>query len=267
MAVGPEDRRVLLRNCLVEGDSVQEAQVRRRKQRALLVSVIVQILFVAALVLFPLFSKGENIANRVVVFPPVPFSPARPHNPTKPGTQPSRVKARVCSICYSGKIPPTVVTHDHSQPVNDDNPPEGMDIPGTSQGGTAIPGTLPGIDTHHDTPPPPPLTKERLLVSESVIAARLVRRIAPTYPPLAVQIRREGRVELHAIISTAGSIQSLEVVSGDPFFIPSALAAVRQWRYQPTLLNGQPVEVDTHITVIYTLRHSEFAGMPGAPPS
>ena len=85
--------------------------------------------------------------------------------------------------------------------------------------------------------------------------AQLIRRVEPAYPRLAIQIHREGRVELHAIISTDGTIESLEVISGDPFFIQSALFAVRQWRYRPTILNGRPVEVDTHITVIYTLSH------------
>ena len=83
--------------------------------------------------------------------------------------------------------------------------------------------------------------------------ALLTRRVAPIYPALPKQIRREGRVELHAIISTDGSIQSLEVISGDPLFYQSALQAVREWRYRPTILNGQAVEVDTHITVIYSL--------------
>ena len=75
----------------------------------------------------------------------------------------------------------------------------------------------------------------------------------PVFPPLARQIRRGGKVELHALIRTDGSIESLEVVSGDPLFIASALAAVQQWRYRPTYLNGQPVEVETFIVVIYTL--------------
>lgn len=82
----------------------------------------------------------------------------------------------------------------------------------------------------------------------------LIHRVEPLYPPLPRQIRREGRVELHAIIATDGSIQSLQVVDGDPLFVQSALDAVRQWRYRPTVLNGQPVEIDTHITVIYTLQ-------------
>ena len=73
-------------------------------------------------------------------------------------------------------------------------------------------------------------------------------------PTLARQIGRGGRVDLRAIIAIDGSIQSLEVVGGDPMFYPSALEAVRQWRYAPTVLNGQRVEVDTYITVIYSMQ-------------
>jgi protein TonB len=85
--------------------------------------------------------------------------------------------------------------------------------------------------------------------------AMLTHRVEPQYPPLARQIHREGQVELHAIISTDGSIQSLQVVSGDPLFLRSAIDAVSQWRYRPTFLSGQPVEIETYITVIYTLQH------------
>lgn len=83
----------------------------------------------------------------------------------------------------------------------------------------------------------------------------LVRRVEPMYPVLARQTRREGRVELHAIIGTDGTIQSLQVLSGDVMFIQSAKDAVLQWHYKPTILNGQPVQVDTTITVVYTLAH------------
>jgi protein TonB len=71
---------------------------------------------------------------------------------------------------------------------------------------------------------------------------------------LARQIRKSGKVELRALIAIDGTVQSLEVVSGDPFFVSSALEAVKQWRYKPTYLNGNPMEVDTYITVIYTLQ-------------
>ena len=83
----------------------------------------------------------------------------------------------------------------------------------------------------------------------------LIYRVQPAYPPFALQIHREGRVELHAIIATDGTIQSLQVISGEAWFVKSALDAVGLWRYRPTILNGRAVEVDTHITVIYTLTH------------
>jgi protein TonB len=78
-----------------------------------------------------------------------------------------------------------------------------------------------------------------------------VNRVEPVFPAILRQLHRNGRVELRALIATNGTIQSLEVVSGDPLCVQSALDAVRQWRYKPTLLNGEPVEVDTSITVIY----------------
>jgi len=81
----------------------------------------------------------------------------------------------------------------------------------------------------------------------------LIHRVEPAYPVIPRQLHRGGRVELHAIIATDGSIQSLEVVSGDPLFVRSALDAVGQWRYRPTYLNGQPMEIDTFITVIYSV--------------
>jgi periplasmic protein TonB len=59
---------------------------------------------------------------------------------------------------------------------------------------------------------------------------------------------------LRAIIATDGSIQSLQVVGGDPLFFQSALAAVQQWQYRPTVLNGRAVEIDTFVTVIYSLQ-------------
>jgi len=85
--------------------------------------------------------------------------------------------------------------------------------------------------------------------------AMLVHRVEPAYPPLARQIHKEGRVELRAIIGTDGTIQSLQIVAGDPLFDISARDAVQQWRYRPTILNGQAVEVDTYITVVYTMQH------------
>ena len=84
-------------------------------------------------------------------------------------------------------------------------------------------------------------------------AASLINRVQPVYPPLARQTRISGTVRLHAIISKSGAVQQLEVISGHPLLVQAALDAVRQWRYRPTTLNGEPVEVDTTIDVIFSL--------------
>jgi protein TonB len=99
------------------------------------------------------------------------------------------------------------------------------------------------------------VTQPRVIRMTQLDPAMLINRVEPIYPILAKQTRREGRVELRAIIGTDGTIQSLQIVTGDPLFQLSAREAVQQWRYRPTILNGQPVEIDTYITVIYTLQH------------
>jgi protein TonB len=98
-----------------------------------------------------------------------------------------------------------------------------------------------------------PEEKRAVRVSEPIQQAQLIARLQPRYPPLALQTRKEGTVVLHAIISRDGRITALEVVSGSPWFVQAALDAVRQWRYRPTYLGGEPVEVETSITVIFRL--------------
>ena len=81
----------------------------------------------------------------------------------------------------------------------------------------------------------------------------LIFRVQPVYPALARQVRIQGSVQLRAIISKAGTIENLAVVSGHPMLVKSAIDAVRQWRYRPYLLNGDPVEVETEVTVNFLL--------------
>ncbi len=94
------------------------------------------------------------------------------------------------------------------------------------------------------------------------MAAQLINRAQPVYPELARQTRIQGTVRLHAIISKDGAVQQLEVLSGHPLLVQSAMDAVRQWRYRPTLLNGDPVEVDTTIDVIYSLNEDKSQDAP-----
>jgi TonB family protein len=103
----------------------------------------------------------------------------------------------------------------------------------------------------------------RITSSDKITPARVIKRVEPVYPTLARQTRISGTVALHVVISRKGSVQEMEVVSGHPLLVQSALDAVRQWKYQPTQLNGEPVEVDTTIDVIFALNdNTQQGGQP-----
>jgi protein TonB len=87
----------------------------------------------------------------------------------------------------------------------------------------------------------------------SMLEGMLIRRVQPAYPALARTARVQGPVVLDAIISKAGTMENLQVLSGHPMLVPAALEAVSQWRYRPYILNNEPIEVETRITVNFTL--------------
>lgn len=121
--------------------------------------------------------------------------------------------------------------------------------------GPAIPGGL-SPSTPGANPLPKLAVSERVRISSGVAEGMLVRQVKPHYPSLAVRAHVQGTVELQALIGKDGTIQNLRVMSGPPLLIESAMDAVRQWRYQPFYLNGQPVEVETQINVHFTLGNS-----------
>jgi protein TonB len=86
-----------------------------------------------------------------------------------------------------------------------------------------------------------------------MMEGNLIRRVQPEYPALARMARVQGTVVIHAIVSKDGTIGHLQVISGPPLLVQAAIDAVRQWRYRPYFLNGEPVEVDTQVTVNFTL--------------
>jgi protein TonB len=90
-------------------------------------------------------------------------------------------------------------------------------------------------------------------VGGQVMEANLIHKVTPTYPPLAKSARVQGQVEFTATISKEGTIENLTLVRGHPLLVNAAKEAVLQWRYRPTMLNGQPVEVVTDIIVNFTL--------------
>jgi periplasmic protein TonB len=118
--------------------------------------------------------------------------------------------------------------------------PNGPDIPGT--GNRQLPPEI-----------KPPKPAQPLKLSSGVMEAALIRQIQPIYPQSARMMHLSGEVVLHAIIGSDGSVRELQVMSGHPILAQAALAAVREWRYRPTMLSGEPVEVDTTITVHFDL--------------
>ena len=125
-------------------------------------------------------------------------------------------------------------------------------IPGGQMGGV-IGSVISATSSLAAVPKFVPAVPQRIRISAGVTKGLLIHRVEPAYPTLARSARVQGDVVLSAVIDTNGQITNLQLVSGHPMLVPAALTAVKQWRYKPYLLNGQPVEVETTITVIFTL--------------
>jgi protein TonB len=108
------------------------------------------------------------------------------------------------------------------------------------------------------TPPQAPTEQQpqlpmRVRISQGVSQGLLIKKVQPEYPKKARKQHVQGSVLMQAVIGARGDITELRVISGDELLVPSAINAVKQWKYKPFLLKGQPVEVETQITVNYTL--------------
>ncbi len=239
-----------LRSCLVEGDPAQITRNRRLRRRSLLLSVILQFAVLTALVLVPLLSKTEPLPLGIIMPMPPYHRPASPARPASHPHQPTPTNGfSFCLSCPPVLPPPAPNSNTSAQSIQE---PTG--VGGPIARSPECPGCIP-LDTARPEPLIPRPPTPGVVHVTHIDPALLIHRVEPVFPALAVQTRHEGTVELHAIIANDGSIRSLQVLEGDAFFYQSALDAVSQWRYKPTILNGLPVEVDTHITVIYKLNH------------
>jgi protein TonB len=224
------------------------------KPWTVVLSMIFQSLFLAVLILIPLIyteALPKTMMATLLVAPPPPPPP-----PPPPAATPVvHVKPQV-HLMDAGKLTAPKAIPKDIKIIKEDAPDvsSGMGgVPGGVAGGSmggVIGGVIGGMG---GAPAPPKPTQTRIKQGGNVTAAKLVNRVQPMYPPLARQTRISGTVRLHAIIGKDGSVQQLEVLSGHPLLVRSALDAVQQWRYQPTTLNGEPVEVDTTIDVIFSL--------------
>ncbi len=220
-------------------------------------------LLVGSLVLVPLIKTEaislNDLRSTMLVMPIPPPPPAAQATVSRGPRRPP------VHVTDDGKIiaPPvvpdrigTVVEEPVSGDASEFTVPGGTGIPGGTQDGV-IRSILGEIARTNPPPPTPAQTKPkqpaRMRVGGQVEAAKLIYAPKPEYPPLARLARIQGTVRLEAVISTDGRIQNLQVLSGHPLLLKAALDAVAQWRYQPTLLNGDPVEVITDVDVTFTL--------------
>lgn len=220
-------------------------------------SAIVQAVIVGVFILIPLLVTEalpkETVAAWIT-------APAPPPPPPPPPPKVQVVKQITPPMIQQGKLTaPTVIPKKVNIIKEEQAPPDvaagvvgGVTggVPGGSAGGV-LGGIIGG--TGGGPPPPPPKTPQTLRVGGNVQQANLIHQVMPVYPEIAKTAHIQGTVVLHAIIAKDGTVQELQYISGPPLLMRSAMDAVRQWRYRPTLLNGEPVKVDTTISVVFTL--------------
>jgi periplasmic protein TonB len=217
-----------------------------------LASFAVQTLAFGALLLLPLlYIQALPQLHLIAAL----VAPAPPPAPLPVSQTQVAVTSVSNMIGHAVMMPRSIPTNFPS--LNDAGPPpelpSGLGIEGRTGlpgDGSAVWGSV-GVGTNLLPPPPVPVARQPRV--SHMMEGNLIYRVQPVYPQLARQARVQGVVVLRAVISSDGRIENLQVISGHPLLVPAAIDAVRQWRYRPYLLNDQPVEVETQITVNFTL--------------
>jgi len=241
-------------------DSLIESGGRLRTKRGVTttLSFVLQICLVGILVLLPLLYTEALPKQQLMTFLVAPPPPPPP--PPPPAAVPQRVVKVVHTDIINGELrTPTKIPKKVEMIKEEEAPPPVMasagvvgGVPGGVPGGQ-MGGVIGGIISSTPVAVPKVATPQRVRVSQGVSQGLLIHRVQPMYPPLARQARIQGTVVLQAEISKDGSIENLRLISGHPMLAPSAIEAVKQWRYKPYFLNGEPVAVETQITVNFTL--------------
>ena len=221
-----------------------------------LFSVFLQAFLIGIMILVPLIYTEALPKQQLMTFLVAPPPPPPPPPPAAPEV---RVVKVVQTDIENGQLrTPTKIPQKVAMIKEEEAPP-----PVSSMGGVmgGVPGGVPGGQLGgvlggilSSTPTAAPrLAVQRVRVSQGVSEGNLISQVKPPYPPMAKMARVQGAVVLQALISKQGTIQNLRVMSGHPMLVQAALDAVKQWRYRPYLLNGEPVEVETQITLNFSL--------------
>jgi protein TonB len=241
-------------------DSLLESGGRLKTKRGVTtaLSMVLQVFLVGLLVLIPLLFTEALPKQQLMTFLVAPPPPPPP--PPPPAAAPVKVVKQIQSDINNGQLrTPTKIPEKVQMIKEEEAPPPTMaaggvvgGVPGGVPGGQ-MGGVIGGIISSTPVAVPKVATPQKVRVSQGVSQGLLIKKVQPPYPPLARQARIQGQVVLQADISKDGTIQNLRLISGHPMLAPSAIEAVKQWRYKPYFLNGEPVEVETQITVIFSL--------------
>ncbi len=235
-------------------------QQRHRRRLSAIVSFVSQCFFLGVLLIVPLMFTDALPQQQLFTFLIAPPPPPPPPPPASAAA--AKVVKRIESDLENGRLRTPTAIPKNVQILHEDQAPDlnGEGVPGGVPGGIPggqVGGVIGGILSATNTASVPklalPAQPKRIRVSQGVTEGRLIQKIDPKYPPLAVAARIQGQVLLTAVIDKTGLIQNLVLVSGHPMLVPAALEAVKQWRYRPYLLNGEPEEVETTITVNFEL--------------
>lgn len=241
-------------------DSTFASTARRNPRRgwAAVVSFAFQAVVLSIFVLVPLLYTDALPVHSLTDYVQLPPPPARQAPPSRPIRE--AAVRRLPTEIRDGIVvqPHTIPNHIVHVVDPPDMPPAyaGPIGPGVDGGvGTGSP-VMNSIIAHSAANIAPPIANVRTQVvhlTGGVTEGLLIRRVTPVYPSLARQARIQGPVVLEATIGRDGTIQNLHALSGHPLLIQSAIEAVKQWRYKPYLLSNEPVDVETQITVNFTL--------------
>ncbi len=240
----------------------------RKGTRTLLVSVLAHGATLVVLLLLPLIYYQGLSSEQLLTYlqaAPLQLVPAPPAPPTPPAPTAGRRPAQGPQVVQTNafqeplEVPQGIPAPPEEVPVPDSlwgQSGSGSGVPAALSGG--VPGPVPGAfqpgATGVNAPPPPPPARRREPIRVSDLQnSKLIRRVEPVYPPLAVQVRLEGVVLLQATIDERGIVTNVKVLRGKPLLTQAAVEAVQQWRYSPTVLNGEPVSVITTVTVNFKL--------------
>jgi periplasmic protein TonB len=238
-------------------DSLIESgnKLKTKRLSTTLLSFILQVMLICILILIPLIYTDALPKQQLMTFLVAPPPPPPP--PPPPAAAPVKV-VKIQSEVVNGQLrTPTKIPQKVQMIKEEEAPPDmGSGVPGGVPGGIpggSAGGVIGGIIGNTPTAVPKIAAPTRVRVSQGVSNGLLIRKVQPVYPPLARQARIQGQVVLHAEISKEGTIQNLQLISGHAMLAPAAIEAVKQWRYKPYLLNGEPVAVDTEVIVNFSL--------------